>query len=72
MCLGLPVVTCSTPWVDNAQVEQVDPGETGWLADHPRQFAEAVASLLADDDDARGVQRPGPGEVGRALRRRAR
>lgn len=49
MCLGLPVVTCSTPWVDNAQVEQVDAGETGWIADHPVQFAEAVASLLADD-----------------------
>lgn len=48
MCLGLPVVTCSTPWVDNAQVEQVDPGETGYLADHPLQFAEAVADLLVD------------------------
>ncbi len=48
MCLGLPVVTCSTPWVDNAQVEQVDNGETGWIADHPLQFAEASASLLTD------------------------
>ena len=48
MCLGVPVVTCSTPWVDNAQIEQVDNGETGWLADHPQSFAEAVASLLTD------------------------
>ena len=53
MCLGLPVVTCSTPWVDNAQVEQVDPGETGYLADHPVQFAEAIAALLADDERRR-------------------
>jgi glycosyltransferase involved in cell wall biosynthesis len=50
MCLGLPVVTCSTPWVDNAQVEQVDPGETGYLADHPVQFAEAVANLLGNPE----------------------
>jgi hypothetical protein len=53
MCLGLPVVTCSTPWVDNAQVEQVDAGRTGYLADHPRQFAEAVGSLLTDEDSRR-------------------
>ena len=50
MCLGVPVVTCSTPWVDNAQIEQVDNGETGWLADHPQPFAEAVASLLDDPE----------------------
>lgn len=50
MCLGVPVVTCSTPWVDNGQVEQVDEGETGHIADHPQPFAEAVASLLADED----------------------
>lgn len=53
MCVGLPVVTCSTPWVDNAQVEQVDPGETGYLADHPVQFAEAVADLLRNDERRR-------------------
>jgi glycosyltransferase involved in cell wall biosynthesis len=49
MCLGVPVVTCSTPWVDNAQIEQVDEGLTGHVADHPRAFAEAVASLLNDE-----------------------
>ncbi len=49
MTLGVPVVTCSTPWVDNAQIEQVDNGETGWIADHPVAFAEAVASLLTDE-----------------------
>ena len=27
MALRLPVVTSSTPWVDNAQIEQVDEGK---------------------------------------------
>ena len=53
MGLGLPVVTCSTPWVDNAQIEQVDEGRTGHIADHPLAFAEAVASLLADAERRR-------------------
>ena len=48
MALRLPVVTCSTPWVDNAQIEQVDEGVTGHIANHPVQFAEAIASLLTD------------------------
>lgn len=48
MCLGIPVVTCSTPWVDNAQIEQVDDGVTGYVANHPRTFAEALAALLND------------------------
>lgn len=48
MALGIPVVTCSTPWVDNAQLELVENGRTGWVANHPRPFAEAVASLLDD------------------------
>jgi glycosyltransferase involved in cell wall biosynthesis len=50
MALGLPVVTCSTPWVDNGQVEQVDHGLNGFLADHPRVFAEAVAALAKDGE----------------------
>jgi glycosyltransferase involved in cell wall biosynthesis len=49
MALGIPVVTHSTPWVDNAQVELVDEGSTGHIANHPQAFAEAVASLLADE-----------------------
>jgi glycosyltransferase involved in cell wall biosynthesis len=48
MALGVPVVTSSTPWTDNAQVEVVDNGVTGWVANHPRVFAEAVADLLGD------------------------
>jgi glycosyltransferase involved in cell wall biosynthesis len=49
MALEIPVVTCSTPWADNAQVEIVDHGINGWTANHPRPFAEAVADLLLDD-----------------------
>jgi glycosyltransferase involved in cell wall biosynthesis len=49
MALGIPVVTSSTPWTDNAQVEVVDNGVNGWVANHPRTFAEAAADLLGDD-----------------------
>lgn len=48
MALGIPVVTCSTPWADNAQVEFVENGRNGWVANHPVEFAEAVADLLGD------------------------
>jgi glycosyltransferase involved in cell wall biosynthesis len=48
MALGVPIVTNSTPWADNAQVEVVDNGVNGWVANHPRAFAEAVADLLGD------------------------
>lgn len=49
MALGVPVVTNSTPWTDNAQVEVVDNGVNGWIANHPRAFAEAIADLLGDE-----------------------
>lgn len=49
MALGIPVVTCSTPWADNAQVELVEHGKTGWIAAAPGAFAEAVADLLGDE-----------------------
>jgi glycosyltransferase involved in cell wall biosynthesis len=48
--LGIPVVTSSTPWADNAQVEVVRHGETGLVANHPRPFGEAVAQLLSDPE----------------------
>jgi hypothetical protein len=53
MSLGVPVVTCSTPWVDNAQVELVDHGRTGYVANHPRPFAAAVADLLRAEERRR-------------------
>ena len=46
--LGVPVVTSSTPWADNAQVEVVRHGVTGLVANHPVPFGEAVAQLLSD------------------------
>lgn len=49
MAVGTPVVTCSTPWVDNAQIELVDNGVNGYVASHPLSFAQAVATLLGDD-----------------------
>jgi hypothetical protein len=48
MALEIPVVTCSTPWVDNAQLEYVEHDRTGYVANHPRPFAEAVAALVRD------------------------
>jgi hypothetical protein len=50
LSLGIPVVTNCTPWTDNAQVEVVDPGETGYIANHPAPFAEAVARLIHDPE----------------------
>jgi glycosyltransferase involved in cell wall biosynthesis len=50
MACGKPVVVNSTPLRDNAQIELVDHGRTGYVANHPRDFAEAVAHLLADND----------------------
>jgi hypothetical protein len=49
MAVGAPVVTCSTPWVDNAQIELVDNGVNGYVASHPQSFAEAIAELLSDE-----------------------
>jgi hypothetical protein len=49
MGCGVPVVTSSTPWTDNAQLEFVDHGRNGFIANHPRPFAGAVADLLTDD-----------------------
>jgi glycosyltransferase involved in cell wall biosynthesis/predicted O-methyltransferase YrrM len=65
--LEIPVVTCSTPWVDNAQVEFVDHGRSGWFASHPRSFAEAVADLLHDEERRRAFGASGRAEVERVL-----
>ena len=62
LALEVPVVTCSTPWVDNAQVEFVEHGRSGWYASHPQPFAEAVADLLTDD-----AKRAAFGAAGRAM-----
>lgn len=67
MSLGIPVVTCSTPWADNAQIEFVDNGRTGWVANHPREYAEAVADLLRHPQRARAFGNSARADVDRRL-----
>lgn len=59
LALGVPVVTCSTPWVDNAQIEFVEHGVTGLVANHPTPFAEAVAGLLLNPERAKRLGEQG-------------
>jgi glycosyltransferase involved in cell wall biosynthesis len=63
MALEVPVVTCSTPWADNAQVEMVDHGVTGWVANHPKPFAEAVADLVHNPERRRVFGRAAAAKV---------
>lgn len=42
-----PVVVESTPLVDNAQVEQVDNGKTGFIVYSPEAFADAITYLAS-------------------------
>lgn len=67
LALEIPVVTCSTPWADNAQVEFVEHGRSGWFASHPRSFAEAVADLLHDGERGRAFGAAGRVDVERVL-----
>jgi glycosyltransferase involved in cell wall biosynthesis len=67
LALGIPVVTSSTPWADNAQVEFVEHGRSGWLAGHPRSFAAAVADLLADGERRAAFGAAGADDVQRTL-----
>ena len=67
LALHIPVVTCSTPWADNAQVEIVEHGRDGWIANHPRPFAEAIADLLLDEDRRRAFGAAGAEKIERML-----
>jgi len=53
MNLGKPVVTHSTPWADQAQIELVRHGECGFVASTPAAMADAMLRL-ADDAALRG------------------
>lgn len=59
MAAGKPVVVDSTPWLDNAQIELVENGVTGFIATTPKTFAEAVAYLLENRKDAEKMGRAG-------------
>lgn len=48
MAMGAPVVVNSTPYADNAQVELVDNGITGYVVDNAHSYAAAVNALLND------------------------
>jgi glycosyltransferase involved in cell wall biosynthesis len=67
MALGLPVVTCSTPWVDNGQIEQIDEGVTGHITDHPTAFAEACAELVHDPAKAAELGRAAAAKADRLM-----
>ena len=60
MAAGLPVVThpCPVPR-DNAQVELVEHGRTGLVAETAEDYAAAVAWLLDNPDQARRLGRAG-------------
>lgn len=53
MAAGLPVITRSTPYGDNAQVELIENGETGWVCMSVPEMARRMVDL-ARDDVARG------------------
>jgi len=53
MACRKPLVVVSKPLVDNAQVELVDNGKTGFVVYSPNAFAEAIAYLGSNKDLAR-------------------
>lgn len=63
MASRLPVVTNCTPLRDNAQVELVDHGVTGLVANTPLNFARAVSTLLKDKALARRMGSAGHDKV---------
>lgn len=58
-----PVVSNSLPLRDNAQVELIDHGKTGFIANTSKDFAEAIAYLLTNEDKRR--------KMGEAARKKA-
>jgi glycosyltransferase involved in cell wall biosynthesis len=48
MNLGKPVITHSTPWLDQAQLELVRHGECGFVASTPHTVAKSILLLAAD------------------------
>lgn len=65
MAAGKPVVVNSTPWADNAQVELVDNGKTGFIMNTPKTYADAVAWLIENKKEARRMGLAGRKKVER-------
>ncbi len=53
MACKKPVVVNSTPLKYNAQIELVDNGKTGFIANYPRDFAQAITFLLRNREKAK-------------------
>ncbi|MCK4405932.1 MAG: glycosyltransferase family 4 protein [Hadesarchaea archaeon] len=60
-----PVVVRSTPLADNAQIELVDNGKTGFVVYSPNAFAEAIAYLASNRAVARRMGLAGYAKVKR-------
>ena len=66
MAAGLPVVTHPCQGLkDNAQLELVERGVTGLVADNAEDYASAVAWLFAHPEEARRMGRAGREKAGR-------
>ena len=66
MAAGLPVVTHPCGGLkDNAQLELVEHGVTGLVADNAEEYASAVAWLFAHPEEARRMGRAGRSKAGR-------
>jgi len=63
MAAGKPVVVNSTPWADNAQIELVDNGKTGLIANTPRTYAEAITYLIEHKKEAKRMGLAGQEKV---------
>ncbi|WP_243545615.1 glycosyltransferase family 4 protein [Pseudodesulfovibrio tunisiensis] len=69
MACGLPVVTHPCPGLrDNAQLELVDHGETGLVANTAEEYAKAVVRLLSHPEEARRMGRNGQEKASRLYR----
>lgn len=61
MLLGLPLVVDSTPWADNAQIELVEHGTSGFVCNSAKDFAARIQELASDQEKMKRF-----GEKGRA------
>lgn len=50
MAAGLPVIVRTTPWIDNAQVELVQNGQTGFVCASVGEMARRFVDLARDPD----------------------